>query len=172
MWYYLPKNLSQARRSKLIGLPPSHRLWRQRRFTLSECWKIAYTMWFFIFLIFSIRIGQIGLFLLPPAIRSDVLKLSYPPSYLANRIPDKRHHVNIWIDNEGRMVVDRAIVLNTTRGDIALYKHLLQKQISKKGKDFVVLNVDESASMENVLKMVTLLQTLGVKKIYFRTSTE
>ncbi|GEM_PF-5550410 len=170
MWYYLPKNLSQVRRSKLSGLSSANRHWRQRRFTLEEFWKVAYAMWFFIFLTFAVKIGEIGLFILGPANKGEVLKLTYPTCYTAERILGKKYHLNIWIDSDGHIGINERFFRTKTSEDFTRLTDFLQRKLTNRGKDFVVMNVDQSASMENVLKMITRLQKLGVKKIYFRTA--
>ncbi len=142
---------------------------QNRLFKRSINQHLIYTLFFWFFLLFSLRVGSIAFFGMVPG---------KGPKYggLSIRLPNiDQYHVFsgkskrtifIWIDRNNEIAIN-----NNNFGIIDL-KYILMSKYSNRGYRRAVFRIDQETKMEVFNKLIVILRKIGINKFIFVTGTQ
>ena len=164
---YLPKTRTQFYR-KYNKLPEFGGLKNYKRFNLNESWKIIYSLWFFVFLIFACRVSMVsflGMFDMTrfnlamnlKGINLPVAEKIYKPegSY--------RHYIIIGLNKSGCLTVNKKYC------DIENIRIEVKHFIEINPQAIALLLIDKDTKMEKVNDLLRVLREERLLKVCFMT---
>lgn len=162
---FLPKTQYRYRRGNVgVDRTPFDRHWMSNKQRRRRYWGFIHSFLIFAFLIIAVKVGSSALFVMKPKSRSVVLSIQLPRAQAATQISKKDGCVYIWVDREGRFLVNEIHV--HTPNDLA---YLLYDLNDENPYAIPVISADAKVNMDTIYYLMHVLEIAGYKKIIYKT---
>jgi biopolymer transport protein ExbD len=161
-WTYLPQTKSY--RFKPVSRYHDFGNLEIRRIKRRDYWSLFYTMWFFLFITFTMKMGQISAFALGGRKPYSGLKVMLPEIRNTIYLIHHNNYLKIWIDRFGNIVIND----NTIKNNYQLFNVL--QEFNNNHAPAPVLYIDVEVKMEIVNEVILNIKKSGYKEIIFASN--